>query len=351
MVGKMAGIIPHVGRPPCRRVSEGKGGRVTRYVAIFLFSALTIDLFASQAISGPAIGQFELKDLEAGPGSLQFQSQNAYSWGQPDRRVEQEAPGEFELDDNTVIRQRHALEMEMGFTAFFKTRIGIEFEKERLDDPPSLADANGFDDLKLAEVGAEAIVVLMPRDGDGAGVGVVVEFENPIASNEAKTVLFGPILEWASGPWSASLVPTVVHFFGGKPEEDGSRDNKWDFAYAAQVMYTFSDTWALAIEAYGTVDRIGDTGTPPEATRLFGDFDQHRIGPIFYRTYSLGDRLLHRNSFAGVSNVAAREGRGEQDQDGDGQEAPSVTFGFGALAGLNDNTPDGTLKLSVEVDF
>jgi len=34
----------------------------------------------------PAIGQFELKDLEAEPGEIEFQSQNAWSFGQPRRR-------------------------------------------------------------------------------------------------------------------------------------------------------------------------------------------------------------------------------------------------------------------------
>jgi hypothetical protein len=36
---------------------------------------------------------------------------------------------------------------------------------------------------------------------------------------------------------------------------------------------------------------------------------------------------------------------------GEASEGSSVSVGLGLLAGLNENTPDATLKLSVEVDF
>jgi len=134
----------------------------------------------------------------------------------------------------------------------------------------------------------------------------------------------------------------LVYAFGGDTEEGEETDDKWDFAYAAQVIYTFSDTWALALEGYGTVDRLGSTGHPSESAELLGDFDQHRAGPVLY--YSLG---LHGSHGAGSLGEAAARAAGA----GEEEEGATLTIGLGLLEGLNRNTPDHTLKLSIEVDF
>lgn len=286
------------------------------------------------AAADPAIGQFELKTLESSPGYLEFQSQNAWSFGQPGRKSA-DVGGEEVFDDNAVIRQREALEMEMGFTRYLKMRVGIEFEQERIDDPESPEEADSFASLKLDEIGTELIAVFIPRDGDGFGVGTVVEFERPLEAGEQMSLIMGPIFEYASGPWLVAAIPMLVHDFGGDPDEDGIKDDKWDFAYAAQVAYSFSETWTLALEAYGTVERLGSTGTRGEAALTFGDHDQHRLGPILYYSYDVGRSL-----------------RPDPRRDSDGEiETSEVSVGLGLLAGLNDNTPDATLKLSVEVDF
>jgi hypothetical protein len=294
------------------------------------------------ASSGPAIGQFELKDLDAEPGGIEFQSQNAHSWGQPRRRVLEETPGEFEYDDNSIIKERHALELEFGITRYFKTRIGIEYEKERLDDPISPEFADAFGDLVYSEFGFEGIVILVPPKDGSLGLGVVTEMELPREDGEANTIIMGPILQYAKGPWSALANLTFVHFFGGsEPTEDGIlRDNKWDFAYAAQVMYEISTTWSLSLEGYGTIDRIGDSGTRSEEARLFGDHDQHRLGPIVY--YKTQTDWQPRAFLSGHTAALS------DDKD---DETASLLVGLGLLFGLNDDTPDTTLKWTVEVEF
>jgi hypothetical protein len=289
----------------------------------------------------PFVGQFELKTLESGPDYLEFQSQNAYSWGQPIRRSALTDDNELAFDENSVTRLRNALEIEKGWTRYFKTRIGIEFEQERFDEPESLATANSFDEWKLTEVGGEAIAIFIPRNGDGFGLGAVVEVEFPTASEESNTVIIGPILELASGPWLFAAVPTLVHDFGGEGEDGGPVDDKWDFAYAAQLAYTVSERLTLALEAYGTIHRLGDSGFVSEEAALFGDFDQHRIGPIAYFSWELG----------GGGEAGSGEAAGISEGDDGDDEGSEVTLGIGALAGLNANTPDGTLKLSLEVDF
>lgn len=319
---------------PDRRASPRdpfRSNRASRLAGAGSLSAIASCVVALTARAEPSIGQFELKTLECAPGLIELQSQNAYSWGHPSRQIEVDG-SEFVLDENSVERQRHALEVEFGFTQRLKMRLGIEFEKERLDDPPTLAQADDFDELELTEYGAELIAVVIPRHGDGTGLGLVAEFEAPIDDEESSALVLGPIVEFQSGSWFAAAVPMVVHSFGGEAEDGEEIDDKWDFAYAAQLIYGFAPAWSLALEGYGTVERIGSTGHPSEAAEVFGDFHQHRLGPVLYFTYP-----SENSAPASLSDA--------------GDDRTSLNIGLGLLAGLNADTPDLTLKLSIEIDF
>lgn len=308
--------------------------------ACSLYAMVASCCVAASARAEPTIGQFELKTLESFPGRLEFQSQNAYSRGQPPRQVES-GPDGVEIDENSVTRQRHALEVEMGFSNHFKMRVGVEFEKERLDDPPTLDQVDDFDELQLTELGAEIIGIVITRAGDGAGLGFVAEYERPTDRDEPDALILGTIVEFQSGPWLAAAVPMVVHDFGGSPEAGEQVDDKWDFSYAAQLLYTFSSNWSLAIEGYGTVERI-DTGNPSESARTFGDFDQHRLGPVLYYSYAVGDSRRVEPQTPGSASLSDAP---------EADEGANVSIGLGVLAGFNGNTPDQTLKLSIEVEF
>jgi hypothetical protein len=275
----------------------------------------------------PFVGQFELKTLESAPGSHEFQSQNAWSWNQPRRRVVVDDE-EILADENSLFRERYALELEIGLTHALKMRIGVELENERVDEVSTIARANEFEGLKLEEIGAEIVAIVIPREGDGMGLGFVAEVEGPIDLDGPNNLIVGPIVEYRSGPWFFAAVPTLVRTFGGDGEDGEGTDDKWDFAYASQIMYRWSDRWALALEGYGTIERLGDSGRPSEAARLFGDSNQHRLGPVVYYEHSL----------------AHSAGAGED-------ESPTLTVGLGLLEGLSSHTPDHTLKLSIEVDF
>jgi len=300
--------------------------------------ALCLGDALSSAYAEPVIGQFELKTLESDAGSIELQSQNAWSWDYPDRRVAVDG-AELLYDDNAVVRRRHALEVEIGFTRAIKMRAGVEFEQERLDDPPAIEHANGFGELELAEVGVELVGVVAPRRGDGTGFGVVVELEHPVENREHDTLFLGAIFEFQSGRWFVAAVPMVARAFGGSADDGERADHKWDFAYATQLAYTISNDWALALEAYGTVERLGDSGHPSESALRFGDSDQHRAGFVLYRTHRFGCAHCRRTAALGTSS------------DDDFDEAWTLTIGFGWLAGLNRYTPDHTFKLSIELDF
>jgi hypothetical protein len=295
--------------------------------------ALAILGWVSAADAGPAVGQFEVKSLDAEPGEVEFQSQNAYSFGSPRRKTKVDADGGIEADDNSLPRARNALELEFGITRYLKTRIGIEYEQERREEFDTVGAANGYEDLKLDEYAAEVILVLKRREGDGVGLGVVVEYEHPAESGGARTLVAGPIFEWASGPWQLTLNPTLVQFFGGERNERGQQDEKIDFAYANHLKYRWSDHIDLSLETYGTLERVGGRGGRSEESAEFGNFDQHRIGPVVYWNFT-------------PPGMEKLEAAGDEEED-----EQVVSVGVGTLFGLNDDTPSTTLKLSLEVVF
>ena len=307
---------------------------------------------AGPVAAGPSVNQFETKDLESNPGDLQFQSQNAIAFGQPRRKVKEVTPGDFAYDDNTVARERYALEMQMGVTSWFRTRLGVEFEKERLNDPGSLARANAFEDLHLTGVALEGVFVFVPVKKDGIGLGLLTEYDHSIRGG-SNQLYIGPIVQAVSGPWTAIANLLLVQNYGS-PDRDRlqPKDKKRDFAYAAQLQYEASATWAFALEAYGTIDRLGHSGTPPPERAQFGDFDQHRLGPvIYYRFDPHGSRASPKPKKAALKGLTSDDdGKSGTGGDDDGK-SKVVSVGLGLLFGLNGNTPAETLKLSLEVNF
>lgn len=215
-------------------------------------------------MAGPAINQFEVKDLQSAPGDFEFQSQNAWSTGQPRRRSVLTAPGDAAFDDNTVIKQREALEIQLGVTDWFRVRFGVEFEQERLDDPGSFAEADRFAPLKFDEVAVEGVVVFVKPKEEGIGLGLLMEYGSPVGEMEVPAEFYvGPIIEAHTGPWSFITNLMFVKYMGGKVASGNDaymRDEKWDFSYATQLEYEISRNWGVALEAYGTFDRLGGHG-------------------------------------------------------------------------------------------
>jgi len=245
--------------------------------------ALMLLIGTLPAAAGPAINQFEVKDLEVEQGEVEIEDQSDWAFGLPRRKFVNDG-GDTEFDDNEVARQRHSIEIGFGLTNWLKIGTGFELEEERVDDPDSFADANSFDSLKVTEIQFEGLVVLVPVKTHGIGLGAYVELQLP-TSDEARTLYVGPIIQAVSGPWSATGNFAFVKFLGGEPEDGEARDEKWDFAYFTQLKYEASEAWAFALEAYGTIDRLGNSGTPSEAAIAIGDQDQHRIGPVLYYTF------------------------------------------------------------------
>ncbi|MEQ1651196.1 MAG: hypothetical protein ABL897_01770 [Hyphomicrobium sp.] len=317
-------------RASLRRVS-------TQHVAVLFAVSLAVAC-SPTARGGPAIGQFEIKSVGAEPGETEWQSQNDFSFGNPQRRLATDANGDLNADGNSVTRQRNALEVELGITSFLKTRIGISVQRDRMEDPATAGQADAYDELTFDGFGFETNWTLLPRKGDGIGVGFIIEYDRPATSDEAEAITAGPLFELAKGPWLASFSPLITRYMGGAALAEDGPGNRLDFGYAARIMYQHSAELSLAVEAYGSVERLGSTGRVDDSAEVFGDFNQHRIGPILYWTFE--DKLAKQRAEPGA--------HGGDDDDGRKVE---TTVGIGAFFGLNDTTADTTLKFSIEVAY
>ncbi len=65
------------------------------------------------------------------------------------------------------------------------------------------------------------------------------------------------------------------------------------------------------------------------------------MGTVLYYTYALAGSRRPEPKAPGSASLS----------DTDEDESANVSIGLGLLAGVNENTPDQTLKLSIEVDF
>jgi hypothetical protein len=316
-----------------------------------LLSALVFSV-ALLGAAGLANAQFEVEEPEAQQGEVELEYNGDYHFGNPRRRIAIDG-GEIVADENEVWRQRHVFGIGMGLTNFFKLTIEAEFEQERLDEFDDVVLANSFGDLEATEIQFEGIAVLRPLKGDGFGAAAFISYVAALG-DDPNQFQIGPILKAAQGPWSATTnLFFIKNIGGGEREPDGSifRDERWDFQYAWRVNYQISDRWALALEGFGTINRLGDSGRRSEAVELFGDQDQHRLGPVGYYTFKharparMGSLKDNGNGEASAGQ-AGGNGNGDEDDDG-----TIVTAGFGVLIGLNEDTSDVALKWSLEVEF
>jgi hypothetical protein len=306
--------------------------------------------------AGTARAQFDIDEPEAEQGSVELEYNGDYHFGNPRRRVVEEG-GEIIADENEVLRQRHVFAIGLGLTNYFKLSVEAEFEQERLDDIDDLALANSFGDLEATEIQFEGIAVLRPLKKDGLGAALFISYVAALGDDDPNQFQIGPILKVAQGPWSATTnLFFIKNIGGGEREPDGSifRDQRWDFEYAWQAKYQASERWAFALEGFGTINRLGDSGRKSEAVELFGDQDQHRLGPVAYYTlkHPRSAKMASLKDATGNDNGPAANGDGNGgNANGDDDEGTTVTAGFGVLLGLNEDTADVALKWSLEVEF
>jgi hypothetical protein len=309
------------------------------------------------------LNQLEIRQPKVEAGEVELEYLGEYYFGQPRRRFVEEDPGAFEFDDNEFNRQRHTIGLSYGLTKWLSLQVSVEAEQERFDDAETPAKARGFDELMVTEVELESTIVLIPTPREGGfGLAALVEYNIPFNRDETDQLFLGSALQYAWGAWTATANLYAVRHFFGREELDGIpiSDERWDFQYAAQLKYRVNERLALALEGYGVVERLGDSGTRSEERELLGDFDRHLLGPVVYYSWGGDDGRPARKAGKGFrvrtaeANGKNGDANGKNDDDDDkngGSEGPSYTLGAGVLFGLNDNTSDVALKWSLEVEF
>jgi hypothetical protein len=303
-------------------------------ILALLTSGLTV--FASPR----AYAQFEVKEVTVEKGEVEFEYNADYHTGNPSRKFALDS-GEIIADENDVLRQRHAIELGFGFTDRLKVSVGTEFEEERFDDVDNVSLVNAFGSLKASSIEAEGTYVLLPMDGNSFGLAAYTGIEHALESGEGNIARVGALMSLRQGSLSASANFIFAKNFSGSDPEENS-DDRWDFEYATQIAYEMSGRLTLAVEAFGTVKRIGSSGSPGDGALAFGDQDQHRIGPVVYYTLT---REAHQRS-------AMKLGKDDDDgKEDEGDDEGGVTLGAGVLFGLNNDTADATLKWSLAAEF
>lgn len=319
-------------------------------------------LIGAGAPASAQINQFEIKEPKVEKGETEIEYRGDYGFHAPRRRFIEESPGSFAFDDNEFARQRHSLSVGYGFTKWLNLQVGFEAEQERIDEPASPAQANSLGSFKITEIEVEGTIVLVPAGKNGFAAAALFEYNAAVDRAESDQLFLGTALSYARGPWSATANLYLVKNFGGQEELEDARikDERWDFQYAAQLKYQASKEWAFALEGYGVVERLWNTGTRSEERLLFGDFDRHLLGPVLYYSWSepkAGKRRGDDDDKRGKKGKDLRVGKKENgkkngdDKDDDDNEGTTYTMSAGVLFGLNENTSDVTLKWGLSVEF
>ena len=297
------------------------------------------------------INRLEIKTPHVEAGEVELEYLGDYHLGQPRRRFVEATPGALVVDDNDFNRHRHALGLGYGLTSWLGLQIAAEAEQARVEDAEALGQANAFADPKVTEIEVEGTIVLVPAGKDGFGLAALIEHNIAFDRREPDQLFLGAALQHVRGAWSATANIYAVRHFGGREERDGAlvSDERWDLQYAAQIKYRVSETLALALEGYGVVERLGNSGTRSDARVRFGDFDRHLAGPVLYYSWNADDRAA-RKARPGLRGRGGAGKTGIDDEDGD-KDGPRYTLGAGVLFGLNENTSDVVLKWALTVEF
>jgi len=317
-----------------------------------LHAAVSSTLFFGVLVGHPAnaqLNQLEIKEPRVEAGEVDVEYLGDYHFQRPRRRFLEEPPGSGALvfDDNDFNRQRHTFGIGYGLTNWLGLQVAVEAEQSRFEDAETFARASAFGDLKVTEIQLEGTIVLVPAGKHGFGIAALIEHNISLERGEAHQLFLGTALQYARGPWSGTVNLYAVKNIGGREERDGMfiKDERWDFQYAAQVKYQANDNFALALEGYGVVERLGNSGTKSQERELFGDFNRHLLGPVFYYSWGTDDRATR------MPGKGLRVRNADADDKNGNKEGPKYNLGAGILFGLNENTSDVVLKWTLGVEF
>jgi hypothetical protein len=142
------------------------------------------------------------------------------------------------------------------------------------------------------------------KKAGGIGYGWFTGISVGLNDEETNAVVFGPVVRLGAGATTLVLNPFLEQTFGR------NRDEGIAFLYGWQLKHQVRDGFSIAAEGFGRFQDIAGSGGTEE----------HRIGPLLVFDVPLADQR-------------------------------SLTFETGWLFGLNDATPDHTIKFQVTYTY
>jgi hypothetical protein len=238
--------------------------------------------------TGQARAEYEIPEVDAEKGAFEAEYRGASHWGLP-------RAGE---DDDDLLRQSHEVEFQYGLTDWWMLRL-----------TPNVEQPDG-ESIELASVGIETQFVLLPRRGGILGIAVMAGY-GPyslfVDDDHTDEFEFGPVVEYAPGPWLFTVNPRLTDETGHAADQD------WlGFEYAAQARYSVTDRWALAVLGFGEIEELVHAG--PFDTQV------HVLGPSLY-LFS------------------------------DPESEREWSLGAGVLFGLTDESPETSLRITFAVEY
>ncbi|XSG83334.1 MAG: hypothetical protein ACPW61_06025 [Methyloligella sp. ZOD6] len=250
-------------------------------------------------VPGTVRAEFEIPQVNAEAGTIEAEYRGATHDG-----ILLAEPGE-----ERNLEQSHELEFQLAPSDWWMYRI-----------TPGLSQPQGGD-LDYNDFVLETQFVLLRRPPEGLGIafmlGYTLHFGN--LKDEPDEFEYGPIVEYATGPWLLTLNPLLTQ------ESGENSEGLHGFEYAAQLQYRFAKHWAIAALAFGEIEDLTDSGP----------FDDqiHRAGPTLYL-------LLGEEEF---DDFALEESEGRPES--------AWKIGLGALFGLTPATTDLSLKAMVALEY
>jgi hypothetical protein len=236
-----------------------------------------------------AHAEFEIPEVDAEKGALEAEYRGASHWGLPPRD---------EDDESDLLRQSHELELQYGLTDWWMLRLTPNFEEP---------DGGSF---QFTSVGVETQFVFIPRHGGEFGAALMLgygPYSQSLNEDAPDEFEFGPVVEYAPGPWLLSLNPRLATDVG----EDADRDG-WGFEYAAQLRYQFGPRLGAAVLGFGEIEELAQSG--PFNKQI------HVLGPSLY---------------------VFSDPEGEREW----------LFGAGMLFGLTDASANSAVRITLAVEY
>jgi hypothetical protein len=266
-------------------------------------------------VAEPAFAEFQIQEAGIEKGEVELEYRGAYHWGVPQVTDTNENANE--------LLQSHEFELQMGITDWWLLSVTTG-----LDQPLG-------ESLQGNAVEIETEFALVKRQGDGIAVSFQTGYEQAFnhgtqVDGDPNQFGFGPIVEFAKGPFLLILNPLFTKQIGTFADQEGL-----GFEYGSRGEYDFTKHWGFGVEMFGEIEDLANAG--PFNSQV------HSIGPtLFYNFGEDEDEAKGGNAKAG-----------EDDDKGkmSGPAPTAFSMNVGVQFGLTDATSDTALKFQGSLAF